>query len=61
MAAEFDEDPDLLLALAGKVFSDLQLIIRERRRLFSGLIRQLKERPEEAILRVTREVRDGGW
>ena len=30
MAAEFDGDPDLLLERAGKVFSDLQLIIWER-------------------------------
>ena len=61
MATELNKDPDLLLALAGKVFSDLQLIIRERRGLFTRLIRQLRDLPEEAILRVTRDVRDGSW
>ena len=61
MAAELGEDPDLLLAMAGKVSSDLQAIIRERPKLFADLLRQLKHEPEDAILRVVREVRDGDW
>ena len=61
IAAELDKDPDLLLALAGKVSTGLQLISRERPRLFAGLTRYLKDLPEKAILEVTREVRDGGW
>ena len=61
IANELGEDPDVLLALAGKVSGDLQDIIRRRPRLFADLIRQLKEAPDDAILRVVREVRDGDW
>lgn len=61
LAADLGEDPDVLLAMAGKVSSDLQEIIRRRPRLFADLIRQLKQAPDQAILRVVREVRDGEW
>ncbi|MDE0307845.1 MAG: helix-turn-helix transcriptional regulator [Albidovulum sp.] len=61
LARELGEDPDIMLALAGKVSADLQAIIRRRPRLFADLIRQLKEAPDEAVLRVVREVRDGDW
>ena len=61
LARELDEDSDVLLALAGKVSSDLQEIIRRRPRLFADLIRQLKSTPDHAILRIVREVRDGDW
>ncbi len=61
LAADLGEDPDVLLAMAGKVSSDLQEIIRRRPRLFADLIRQLKQAPDQAILRVVREVRDGDW
>ena len=61
IAKELDEDPDVLLAMAGKVSSDLQEIIRKRPRLFADLIRDLKDAPDHAILRVVREVRDGEW
>ncbi|WP_428101188.1 helix-turn-helix domain-containing protein [Candidatus Rariloculus sp.] len=61
LARELGEDPDVLLALAGKVSADLQAIIRKRPRLFADLIRQLKETPDEAVLRVVREVREGNW
>ncbi|MDE2792907.1 MAG: helix-turn-helix transcriptional regulator [Paracoccaceae bacterium] len=61
LAKELGEDPDVMLALAGKVSADLQAIIRRRPRLFADLIRQLKEAPDEAVLRVVREVRDGNW
>lgn len=61
LAAELGEDPDVLLALAGKVSSDLLEIIRKRPRLFAELIRQLKEAPDHAILSVVREVTDGDW
>ena len=61
LARELGEDPDVMLALAGKVSGDLQAIIRKRPRLFADLIRQLKEAPDEAVLRVVREVRDGSW
>jgi transcriptional regulator with XRE-family HTH domain len=55
------EDKDVLLALAGKLSSDLQQIIMQRPRLFAELLRQLREVPDHAILRVVREVKDGQW
>lgn len=61
LAKELDEDSDVFLALAGKVSSDLQEIIRMRPRLFAHLIRELKEAPDEAVFRVVRVVRDGAW
>ena len=61
LAEELDEDPDVLLAMAGKVSSDLQAIIRKRPQLFADLIRQLKAAPDHAILRIARDVRDGDW
>jgi HTH-type transcriptional regulator, competence development regulator len=50
-----------LLALAGKVGSDLQAIILRRPKQFAELIRQLKNAPDHALLKVVREVRDGQW
>jgi transcriptional regulator with XRE-family HTH domain len=61
LAKELNEDPDFMLALAGKVSSDLREIIRKRPELFADLIRQLKDAPDEAVLKVVREVRDGDW
>lgn len=61
LAEDLGEDPDVLLALAGKVSSDLQAAIRKRPRLFADLIRELNDAPDHAILRVVREVRDGDW
>ncbi|HEY1381610.1 MAG TPA: helix-turn-helix transcriptional regulator [Gemmataceae bacterium] len=61
LAKELDEDPDVLLALAGKVSKELQAIIRKRPVLFAQLIRQLKNMPDHAVLRLVREVRDGNW
>ncbi len=57
LAEELDEDPDVLLALAGKVSSDLQAVIRKRPQLFAELIRQLKDLPDDAVLRIVREAR----
>ena len=61
LARELDENPDVLLALAGKVSKELQAIIRKRPKLFAQLIRQLKDMPDHAVLRLVREVRDGNW
>ena len=47
--------------MAGKVSSDLQDVIRKRPALFAELIRQLKEMPDHAVVRLVREVRDGEW
>jgi transcriptional regulator with XRE-family HTH domain len=61
IARELGEDADVLLALAGKISSDLQEVIRRRPKLFAELIRQLKGMPDHTVLRVVREVRDGDW
>lgn len=61
LADELNEDPDVLLALAGKVSTELQAIIRRRPRLFADLIQELDRLPDHAVLRVVREVRDGDW
>ena len=61
IADYLEEDPDVLLAMAGKVSSDLQDIIRKRPKLFADLIRQLKEQPDHAVLTLVREVKDGDW
>jgi len=61
LAQELGEDPDILLALAGKVSSDLQEAIRKRPELFASLIRELRTMPDRAVLRLVREVRDGRW
>jgi transcriptional regulator with XRE-family HTH domain len=61
LAADLGEDPDVLLAMAGKLSSELQRIILRRPKLFAELIRELKEAPDHALLRVVREVRDGQW
>ncbi|MXY13621.1 MAG: helix-turn-helix transcriptional regulator [Chloroflexi bacterium] len=61
LAGELGIDPDVYLALAGKVSADLQEIIRLRPQLFAQLLRDLKAAPDDAILHVVREVRDGDW
>ena len=61
LAEELRDDPDMLLAMAGKVSTDLQAIIRQRPALFAQLLRELKDMPEKAVLRLVREVRDGDW
>ena len=61
LAEVLDEDADILLAMAGKVSSDLQEAIRKRPRLFAELIRELRTAPDRAVLRIVREVRDGDW
>ena len=61
LADDLGVDADVLLALAGKVSSDLSEAIRKRPQLFGELIRELKDMPDHAVLRLVREVRDGDW
>jgi transcriptional regulator with XRE-family HTH domain len=61
LAEELGEDPDVLLAMSGKVSTDLKDIILKRPTLFADLIRELKDMPDHAILRIARDVRDGDW
>jgi transcriptional regulator with XRE-family HTH domain len=61
LAEDLGEDPDVLLALSGKISQDIQSIIRKRPLLFAQLIRELKNMPDHAVLRIARDVRDGEW
>jgi HTH-type transcriptional regulator, competence development regulator len=61
IANEIEVDPDVLLAMAGKVSTDLKEVIRRRPELFGRLIRELEDMPDHAVLRLVREVRDGEW
>jgi transcriptional regulator with XRE-family HTH domain len=61
LAGDLKEDPDILLALSGKISQDIQQIIRKRPKLFALLIRDIKDMPDQAVLRIVREVRDGKW
>ena len=61
LAGELDVDADVLLALAGKISRDLREAIQRRPALFAELIRELKDMPDHAVLRLVREVRDGDW
>ena len=61
LAKVLGEDPDVLLAMAGKISSDLQAIIVKRPALFAELLRSFRSLPNHAVARVVREVRDGEW
>ena len=61
LAEVLNEDPDLLLAMAGKVSSDLLAIVKARPQLIGELLRELKEQPDHAILSVVRNITDGDW
>jgi transcriptional regulator with XRE-family HTH domain len=61
LASELGEDPDVLLAMAGKISTDLRAIILARPQLFADLIRSIKSTPDHAVLRIVRDVRDGAW
>ena len=61
LARELGLDADVVLALAGKVSSDLRDAIRKRPQLFGQLIRELNDMPDSAVLRLVREVREGEW
>ena len=61
IAKELGEDPDALLALAGKVSSDLTKIIRERPTLVGELLRSIRRIPAKRVAEMSRQVRDGNW
>ena len=61
ISEDLGENADLLLALSGKVSADVQEIIRKRPELFTEIIRQMEDLPDNAVLRLVREVRDGKW
>jgi len=61
LAKELGEDPDVLLAMGGKVSSRLKAAIMRRPKLFAELISTVEKLPDEAVLRIVREVKDGDW
>jgi transcriptional regulator with XRE-family HTH domain len=61
LAADLKLDSNLLLAMAGKVSSELQAIILKRPQLFAEMLAACKDMPDNAILKLVREVRDGDW
>tara|TARA_B100001093_G_scaffold495797_1_gene540676 strand:- start:4124 stop:4480 length:357 start_codon:yes stop_codon:yes gene_type:complete len=61
LAIDLEIEPDVLLAMAGKVSKELQDIIIKRPMLFGEMLRELKQMPDRAILKIVREVRDGEW
>lgn len=61
LAKDLNLDPDLVLAMGGKVSSELQAIILKRPHLFAEIILACKDMPDQAILKIVREVRDGEW
>lgn len=61
LASDLGENPDVLLALVGKVSPRLIKIISKRPKLFAQVIEQFADLPDYALVRVVREVRDGEW
>jgi len=61
LAADLGEDADLLLALAGKVASDIRDIVMKRPILFAELIRGLSDVPDDELAVLVRRVRNGEW
>ena len=61
LANELGENPDVMLAMAGKISTDLRSAILARPQLFAELIRAIKVMPDHAVLRIVREVNDGNW
>jgi len=61
LAADLGEDADLLLALAGKVATDIREIIMQRPIPFAEIIRGLSDVPEDELSVLVHRVRDGKW
>lgn len=61
LAKEYQQNEDILLAMAGKVSTRLQNIIMKNPTAFATLLSSLENSPEHAILKIVREVRDGNW
>lgn len=57
LARELGENPDELLARAGKVATDVTRIICRRPRVVPPLIREIKSLPDEAVARLARRAR----
>ena len=61
LAEELGENPDALLALAGKVSSDLLEIIRERPTVVAELLRAMRGLSAKRVSAISCQIRDGDW
>ncbi len=61
LAADLGEDADSLLALAGKVSTDLIDIIRARPAAVAEPLRSVRHTPTKRVAEIARQVRDGNW
>jgi HTH-type transcriptional regulator, competence development regulator len=55
------DDPNELFLYAGRFTQELSDIAGKHPKAFADLIHHLKRQPENAVLRLVREVRDGKW
>jgi len=58
MAQALEQDPDELLALAGRVASDVDAIIRARPRAMATFLRTARGLSEEDLRRLTEQIRE---
>lgn len=61
LCLEYSLDENVMLAMVGKISQELKDIILRKPKIFSELLNNLKDCPDNAILRVVREVKDGKW
>ena len=61
IAKRLGENPDRLLAMGGKIASDLKDTILSRPELLGELLRTLRDRPDGDVREMLKEVRDGDW
>ena len=61
LSEELEQDPNIMLAMVGKVSSELRGIILKNPVIFAKLLESLKDSPDNAILKIVREVKDGKW
>jgi transcriptional regulator with XRE-family HTH domain len=61
IAVELSQDENVMLAMVGKISQELKDIILKKPKIFSELLQSLKDSPDNAILRIVREVKDGEW
>jgi transcriptional regulator with XRE-family HTH domain len=61
IASELEQDPDTLLALAGKVPSDLVEIIHERPAAVAELLRSVRHMSSSRVNEISKQIREGNW
>jgi transcriptional regulator with XRE-family HTH domain len=61
LADALGESRDVLLAMDGRMSKRLLAIVIKRPDLLASWIEAVEKMPDDAVLRVVREVRDGKW